>query len=571
MAEVARQSPLPPSAPAQGIENAQPPAPARAPIHQRHTATSRLHALVDPFSKSAAEIKALLRDREQRPVGSQLPQLGAAGVHEYARRRGESMRDLVMRKREIFLAQMGLDTKHSEIAKLEQRTRNWEDALVASEAALEADSQRFEQYLKDNDAKLQEALRRADVEAHARADKAGEAKQLAAAIAAIKGETSKIEEQLQECQRLKAFLDSVTPEDWFEALAATRAQKKAALRAAWQAECDAASARKQDAAAARQRAEHDVQCARTQQQYERAEQAHREAVALLRAVLAEPAPEEPDYAAVDAEGAEQALHFREPAQLLAVFSQLEGSNMFQIQTAQDAEAGLEAARAEHSVTTAALDAQAGELQRQLNELQASVASNRERCAHLQSAALESAPVGSSGESSAPAPGGAPAPSSSTQQQQQQQAQQQPYGLAALAEAVAAAYEAAGFTQDASVTSMQMLQKLEERLEECLAAVGPPTGPTALLAEQVERAREKERRQAARSGKLAEQVAEHEARVARVLSRAAAPRLQRGGKPAMTRSVLHKAEVEGVRERGTDGEEELAAFLSIVDEALDDSA
>lgn len=85
---------------------------------------------MDPFSKSAAEIKALLRDREQRPVGSQLPQLGAAGVHEYARRRGESMRDLVMRKREIFLAQMGLDTKHSEIAKLEQRTRNWEDALV---------------------------------------------------------------------------------------------------------------------------------------------------------------------------------------------------------------------------------------------------------------------------------------------------------------------------------------------------------------------------------------------------------------------------------------------------------
>jgi hypothetical protein len=40
---------------------------------------------------------------------------------------------------------------------------------------------------------------------------------------------------------------------------------------------------------------------------------------------------------------------------------------------------------------------------------------------------------------------------------------------------------------------------------------------------------------------------------------------------MTRSVLHKAEVEGVRERGTDGEEELAAFLSIVDEALEDSA
>lgn len=41
---------------------------------------------------------------------------------------------------------------------------------------------------------------------------------------------------------------------------------------------------------------------------------------------------------------------QDPAQLLAIFSQLEGSNMFQIAAAQEAEAALEVARATHAAT-----------------------------------------------------------------------------------------------------------------------------------------------------------------------------------------------------------------------------
>ena len=44
-------------------------------------------------------------------------------------------------------------------------------------------------------------MRRADQEARARADKAAEAKRLAAAIAGLRAEMGKIEEQLAECQR----------------------------------------------------------------------------------------------------------------------------------------------------------------------------------------------------------------------------------------------------------------------------------------------------------------------------------------------------------------------------------
>lgn len=79
----------------------------------------------------------------------------------------------------------------------------------------------------------------------------------------------------------------MTPQEWFEGLAAQRDSQKAALRAAWQEQCDAIAARKREAAAAQQRAENDMQWARTQQQFERAERAQREAAAALREALAE--------------------------------------------------------------------------------------------------------------------------------------------------------------------------------------------------------------------------------------------------------------------------------------------
>lgn len=55
-------------------------------------------------------------------------------------------------------------------------------------------------------------------------------------------------------------------------------------------------------------------------------------------------------------------------------------------------------------------------------------------------------------------------------------------------------------------------------------------------------------------------------MARVLQRAAAPRFQRTGKPAMTRSVVAAAEgdVGARRQREEDAEAELEAFLALID-------
>ena len=60
----------------------------------------------------------------------------------------------------------------------------------------------------------------------------------------------------------------------------------------------------------------------------------------------------------------------------------------------------------------------------------------------------------------------------------------------------------------------------------------------------------------------------EARVARVLQRAAAPKFQKSGKPAMTRSVVQRVGADaGARQRDEDAEAELAAFLALIDESF----
>ena len=108
-------------------------APARLPVHLRHTTRSRQRCAVNP--DSITPTKALQR-RDDRAQASSLPRLavGAAVASAPAvlPHRAENLHELVQKKRQIFLAQMSLDTKHSEVAKLEQRAQQREEALTAS-------------------------------------------------------------------------------------------------------------------------------------------------------------------------------------------------------------------------------------------------------------------------------------------------------------------------------------------------------------------------------------------------------------------------------------------------------
>ena len=66
---------------------------------------------------------------------------------------------------------------------------------------LEEDALRFDQFLKDNDQKAVQAIKRAEAETKAKSEKVQEIKKLNMQITQIKSEMSKFEEQLEDCRK----------------------------------------------------------------------------------------------------------------------------------------------------------------------------------------------------------------------------------------------------------------------------------------------------------------------------------------------------------------------------------
>jgi len=128
----------------------------------------------------------------------------------------ESTRDFVARKREIFLVRMDAENKLREIARLETEASRREEALSKSEAMLEEDQARFDAFLKENDARVRAAVSAAEREARRKHEKMRDTKRLQGEIAAAAQELNRKRDKLRECLEYKAFLDSLTPREWFE-------------------------------------------------------------------------------------------------------------------------------------------------------------------------------------------------------------------------------------------------------------------------------------------------------------------------------------------------------------------
>jgi len=122
--------------------------------------------------KQKPPIRDFEGDRSEKERQSEAQQsklnLVAAATRD-RRKEKENMADFIAKKREMFLVQMSLDTKRSEIRKLEERAQQREEALKKSEQMLEEDALRFDQFLKDNDAKAVQAIKKAELETKVRA------------------------------------------------------------------------------------------------------------------------------------------------------------------------------------------------------------------------------------------------------------------------------------------------------------------------------------------------------------------------------------------------------------------
>ncbi|KAG6623274.1 flagellar associated protein [Phytophthora cinnamomi] len=252
-------------------------------------------------------------------------------------REKENMADFIAKKREMFLVQMSLDTKREEIRKLEEKAQLKEEALKKSELMLEEDAVRFDTFLKENDKKAHEAIKRAEKETKAKADKVQEIKKLNQQIQLVQSDMSKLSEQLQDCLQYKAFLDELTPQEYeIEQRDKKRARQMARLQ------------KRKDKILR----EWELQKAKALAEIEERERAEKERPdskngkkkvdknVKVKEIIVPPMPNL-DSMPVTSSGEEIPMYFQNPQQLLDIFTALEESNLFLIQNSQETEQTLE--------------------------------------------------------------------------------------------------------------------------------------------------------------------------------------------------------------------------------------
>jgi hypothetical protein len=499
---------------------------------------------------------------------------GAAG---HPTKRPESVADFVAKKREIFLVQMSLDAKRAEILKLEREAARREEALAAAEATLVEDARRFDEFLKENDLRVQQAIRAGEAEARLKNDKAAEIKRLAADIVVAEAALSKREEKREDCERYKAFLDGLTPVEFFEAQDEKRRSRRAARRAARQAKRDAHAALIADADAKHKAIpSFEAALAEAARRGRTAENAAREKLeaakadaAAARGAIPERAP--PGTPPNDDSGEETPMYFVSPSTLPEVFSRLEETNLFLMQNGQEAEAALEETMARQRATRIAMERDADALRAQIETLRGLIRDEEEEAEELRGRDVEDEKKArrrakmekqtTRGQGIKPAGGGAEGSAAAV-------SREKPRGDSAaagagipledLAKKVGETYARCGFDYDPTMSTVQMLTQIESKLERCLAVADEM--PAAYVRES-EKAREKERRAKQRTEKAAIDLAAAEEKAKRSLERSMSQVAKKVGKPLMTRSQPPSRKKKVVKEQLTEEEAELRAFLA----------
>ena len=481
------------------------------------------------------DYKAQRSEQAQAQAAQQSKVNLVAAATRDRRKEKENMADFIAKKREMFLVQMSLDTKRAEIRKLEERAQQREEALRKSEQMLQEDEMRFEEFLKDNAQNAEAAMKKAEAETKLKAEKVQEIKKLNAQIAQIKAEMSKFEEQLEDCRKYKAFLDKLTPPEWFEEQLLLRQQRKdarkAAKVAARQAEADekAEAAAAAAAAAAAEAESKKKGRGRRSQADKEADEAAAAAPAVERVIIR---PEDVSDDEETEEDREFPVYFRDAQQLLDIFTALEESNLFLIQNSQETEEALEELKAKFSETKTRMEAETAGLKAQIDALRGSIKLEEDKKSALQERSGHSERAG-----------------------------EQELTLNKLNTTVMEVYRAIFAETDNSLSTLQMLTNIEARLEELLSIIDSMPRDEV---EAAEKQKEKERRQRAREQKQAQQIAAQEERIQRSIRRSQEPVVKRTGKPVMFRSqpIVRKKKTNDDDVKKIDEEDDINFYLGM---------
>lgn len=484
------------------------------------------------------------------------------------RQEKESTAEFVSKKREMFLVQMSLDTKREEIRKLEEKAQMKEEALTRSEQMLEEDTMRFDAFLKENDAKAHAAIKKAEEETKRKQEKVQEIKRLTQQIQALNSEMTKHSDALADCLKYKAFLDMLTPPEWFEQHRERREKKIQNMK---QQQFDA-KYKEWDKMRRRLMEQHRKEIElRKEQKKDKNRKAGRgggpeeDEDDEPEAKLVIPPPPRLEDEVVDLPEEEVPMYFKDPQQLMDIYSLLEEQNLFLIQNSQIAERTLEALEHDLKETEIQMNDQTKVLQEQIDDLKRQIEEEDQRIKLLlakRAAANEAEATNNpadqpkknnmTGKQAAAAAAAAAANASGPTQVEKEKL------LSELNQVVRRVYEMCGFDASSKPETLSMLSQLESKLELLLQDIEKLPLEYVLKSE---REKEKKRRERKREEQQALQERQQEIRNQRAIERSMQAPKKRVGRQVMYRSRPQRAEEKKqIEDDGRDNTDEVK-FLS----------
>ncbi|CAE7229356.1 FAP100 [Symbiodinium sp. KB8] len=421
----------------------------------------------------------------------------------------ERMTDFLDKKHKMFLVQMTLDTKREEIQKLERKAQAKEEALKKSELMLEEDAIRFDAFLKENDREAFEAIKSAEAKALEKQKKQARIKELKYRCTSLANEISKLELTLEEYKGYREFLVGLTPPAWLD----ERREEKAARQEARRMERFNRRHREwadmRDAIERRVRAE--VESARKRAIKEGRAPPETNVAAVVASRLAgHPEPRAEDEEG-ESSGEDLPMYFERPEQLLEQFKEKENENLFLIQHNQQIEQQLEELRAQLRSTEAAMTAQTTALESGLEGLKAQIRDEEAKADDLVRRVSKAAGDGA-----------------------------QEAMLEKLGERIDAVYKACVGDTTSRPSRIDMLTKLEGKLESLLATISMmPRAYVAKMEKELESRRRKQKQKERKQQQ--EDLQRH--RLELSIQRSAAPAKKPKGKPLMFRSAPIKKKVK----------------------------
>ncbi|XP_066525201.1 cilia- and flagella-associated protein 100-like isoform X2 [Hoplias malabaricus] len=140
--------------------------------------------------------------------------ISSKGNNTCQRHKFESVRDYLIKQREVFLLQYSLSVKKETIQKLQKDIKMEQRRINLTEKQLQEEAVAFQNFVTETVQKSEEAVSLAEKQTKTKMEKTAEIKKLAEKMTRVKSEISRYKETLKEYQTCKTFLMSIAPLQW---------------------------------------------------------------------------------------------------------------------------------------------------------------------------------------------------------------------------------------------------------------------------------------------------------------------------------------------------------------------